>query len=360
MKTAIKRLGSLATLGLVVGILAPAQHVLAQDTTAGTDITNQATVSFSVGGVAQAPASSNAYSFVVDRRVDFDVSLEAGAVTPATPGQTGLFLPFVVTNESNDTLDFDLAQSPLANGVTFRGGGETATGETMDAVSIEVAAAIMGSGGSETPTRGANINGISSLGPGEAIRVYIFSDAPLTLPDGSTPAMELSVTAAQGGSPLVDNSGVADDPAAVQNVFVNPPVGGNAVLTNADGFSVTAADVTAVKSSAVISDPFSSSNPKAIPDAIVEYTITVTNNGTETASTPIISDTLNIANVEFVTDAYGAGQNVDLGGGSFCNADGDAGDGCEYDPGTGGLDVQIGDLAPGGGTQTITFRVRIR
>ncbi len=43
---------------------------------------------------------------------------------------------------------------------------------------------------------------------------------------------------------------------------------------------ITSTSLSAAKSSTVISDPVSSSNPKAIPGAIVEYCILLTNNGT--------------------------------------------------------------------------------
>ncbi len=360
MKTVIRRPGLLVKLGLFAGLLVTGQAAIAQDTAADTDVTNQAFVSFSIGTVMQGTVPSNEVTFKVDRRVDFDVSLEAAALKPIVPNEPGVFLEFLVTNESNDTLDFDLAQAALNNGDSVR--STTSTGETLDAVSIEVAPDFIGGGGTETPSRGANINAITGLPAGETIRVYIYADAPASLPDAAIPAIRLSVTAALGGSPLVDNSGDADDPAVVQNVFVNAPVGNNAILSNEDGFTVSAATVAAVKRSEVLSDPVTTatggSNPKAIPLAVVEYSIELTNNGSVPADSIVITDTLDVASVELLNNTYGS-DNVDLGGGATCVADTVATDGCTFDTGTGALSVTLPVSLGAGATVTVRFQVRI-
>ncbi|MCH5373300.1 MAG: DUF11 domain-containing protein, partial [Planctomycetes bacterium] len=298
MKTVMERLGFLAKASVLVGLMVSGQQALAQDTQAGTTITNQATVSFSVNGISQADVPSNAYEFEVDRRVDFVVSVEDPTLETINPNQTGLELRFLVTNEINDTLDFSLASRVLAAAEPFGASDEySATGEAMAAVTIEVAPGIVGSG-SEDPVFGANNGSIDNLGPGESIRVSIFADAPPTLPDAAIPALELSATALlSDGSALSDDTGVADDPGLVQNVFVNA----TDVLVEADGFSVASAAVSAVKSSEVISDPFGSANPKAIPGAVVAYTIVVTNNGSATATGISISDTVTDAQVQVDT-----------------------------------------------------------
>ncbi|HXS88009.1 MAG TPA: hypothetical protein VN705_01595, partial [Steroidobacteraceae bacterium] len=54
-----------------VGVL---QGAYANGTASGTTISNQATVDYSVGGVAQTQITSAAASFVVDTKIDFTVS----------------------------------------------------------------------------------------------------------------------------------------------------------------------------------------------------------------------------------------------------------------------------------------------
>lgn len=354
MKTVMNRLSFLAKAGLAAALLVTGQQALGQDTLAGTTITNQASVSFSVNTIPQGSVLSNPYEFDVDRRVDFLITVDDDTLETISPNQAGLELRFVVENESNDTLDFSLVSRALADTEAFGPGGSlTATGQAMDLESIEVAQDIIGSGGSEDPVRGANNNSIDNLGPGERIRVWIFSDAPATLPDNAVPAIELSATALQSdGSPLSDDSGDADLPGTVQNVFVN----GTDTLVEADGFSVQAAAIEANKFSTVLSDPFSASNPKAIPGAVVQYTIEVTNNGTATATDIVISDTLVDALV-LVDTAVDVTRSI--AGPCTINVD----PGCTLaagtNPGESVLTIDVSDLATGQ-TETITFQVTVQ
>lgn len=354
MKTVMDRLAFLAKAGLLAGLLMSGQQALAQDTQAGTTITNQATVSFSVNNIQQAAVPSNTYEFEVDRRVDFVVSVVDPTLESINPNQPGLALQFIVTNESNDTLDFSLASRALANAEAFGPGGSlSASGETMSAVTIEVAPDPIGSGGTEDPSRGANNNSIDDLAPGEQIRVWIFSDAPASLPDLAVPALELSATALRSdGVALTDDSGDADDPATVQNVFVNS----TDTLVEADGYTVASAAVTADKSSTVISDPFGGPNPKAIPNAVVEYTIVVTNNGSATATDISISDTLIDALVQVDTAVDVTRSAL---GPCTINVAADCTMVAGANPGESLLTIGVSDLASGQ-SETISFRVIVQ
>jgi hypothetical protein len=75
---------SLALIALsCVGVL---QGAYANGTPSGTNITNQATVDYSVGGVNQTTITSPTASFVVDTRIDFNVTELGGTATQTTPG----------------------------------------------------------------------------------------------------------------------------------------------------------------------------------------------------------------------------------------------------------------------------------
>lgn len=364
MKTVIKRLGFLAKAGLFAGLLvsgqAAAQTAYVPGTNANTTIDNTASITFSVGGVEQTAVDSDTASFVVDRRVDFELVPVTPGLELIAPNQQGLILSFTLTNESNDTLDFSLVQAALASGASITGIAETATGESMASVDIEVAPSFIGGGGTEDPSPGAGNDNVDDLPPGETIRINIYSNAPDDLPDASRPAIELSVTAQESdGTAITDDSGDADVPGTVQNVLVD----GGVTRVVSDGFEVTAADVTATKASEVVEDPFSgTTNPKAIPGAYVEYTFVVTNAASGDATDVTITDTLNTTLVQLLDGAYDGGSaNVDLGGGSFCNADAGDGDGdnCSYDSTSGDLEIVLGTLA-GNSSQTITFQVVIQ
>jgi len=75
------------------------------------------------------------------------------------------------------------------------------------------------------------------------------------------------------------------------------------------------------KTSAVVSDPFGSANPKRIPGAIVEYTITATNSGLGIAdnNTIIISDPIP-ANTQFVVNSIQFNSAAPVNSGLIANA----------------------------------------
>ncbi len=355
MKTVVKRLGFFAKLGVVAGLLATGQQAVAQ-TAAGEVVNNTATVNFFVNGVEQTDVLSNEVTFVVDRRVDFSLVEADGALTPVTPGQNGQFIEFRLQNDSNSALDFDLAQVALANGDPVPTG--TATGALMDNVTIEVAE-FPASGGDPDPVLGAGRTAVTGLAPGDSIRIRVYADTPLTLANLDIAGIQLSATAALGGAPLTETAG-ADRTDEIDNVFVNGATAGSAVETDNDGFSVTAAELAATKASVTVEDPISgTTDPKPIPGAFVEYSITVANTGTETATNVVIDDTIERAFVDLRDGTYNGGASNVTVGGNFCNADGDNTDGCTYDDGTGALSIALPDIA-GGANVVVTFQVVVQ
>ena len=102
------------------------QHAWAEGTDAGVTINNRATVTYSVGTVAQTPIESSPTgnatpgvnagtdtTFVVDRRVFFSVTAIAGA-TNTVPGATGVVRAFTVANTSNAPIGFRLTSANVA------------------------------------------------------------------------------------------------------------------------------------------------------------------------------------------------------------------------------------------------------
>jgi hypothetical protein len=140
-----------------------------------------------------------------------------------------------------------------------------------------------------------------------------------------------------------------------------------------DGYLVASAQLSITKSSTVISDPVNGGvNPKAIPLAIVEYTITISNDpGAGASATSIsVSDDLSTeigaGTIAFEPDTFGAGMGIEvtapnIGGGAptaLTNAvDPDEGD---FD-GTGADTVTVTgiDLAPGE-SATVRYRVEVQ
>lgn len=356
MNTVIKSTNLLVRLGLAVGALLLGQQALAVGTDAGTTVSNQASVAYAVSGNTQTPIESdpagnstpgagNSTDFLVDRRVDFTLTAD-GVTDTVTPGDTGLTFDFTLTNTSNSTLDFEVTFVQLAS-------TDPAVNGLLD-TDADVANAVITAF-------------VDNLAEDGVTTVTVTGDAALALINGDVANIEVTATArdpsGDAGTPvaLLDTSGSPDNAAVIDNVLAD--AGNDGVESAGDGFQVASAALVITKIAAVISDPINgvSANAKAIPGAIIEYTITVDNTaGISDATGVVISDTVD-ADVTFLDEAYGVGQDVDING-SFCNADAtdtDA-DGCSLDA----ADLVIGNVnlaitVAAGATYTITFQVEI-
>ena len=120
-------------------------------------------------------------------------------------------------------------------------------------------------------------------------RVFVLADVPLTATNNQFANVQLAARAAvagTSGATLVMQSAAADNPAVVDVVFAD--VGATArdgIHEASDQYAIASATLSVAKTSTVISDPFNiTTNPKAIPGAVVQYAITVTNTGASAAT----------------------------------------------------------------------------
>ena len=367
MKVLTRTARALLSTGMMAAVLLLSQQAAAQGTDAGVVVSNQASVDYEVNGQNQddilstdvnAPAGPPVpTTFVVDRRVQFQLAAIGTAQTDVQPGETDAFVEFQLTNQSNSVLDFFLETADLtsADPDVF---GNADTDVTLDDFRIRVAS-VVGTGG--VPTLGDDVF-VNELGVGDTVVIYVFANAGATLPNDAFDNFTLNATAAAGGDGtglgalLTENPG-PDDPDVVENVFVNPAVGGNAVEGADHGFHVNSADLVITKAAAVISDPFSSG--KALPGAIIEYTVTLDNTtGASAADNVVMTDTIQIADVALELGSYAGGLDVEIDG-VGCTADNpNADDGCAYDATSGALTVTIPSIAAGA-SSTVTYRVEI-
>lgn len=364
MKPGNKGTGLLVRLGVLVVAVLLGQQAMAAGTRAGTQVDNTALVDYQVNGVAQDQLSADA-NFVVDRRVDFTLTVQDGNLTPVVPGgppagDPDYYVEFLLTNTSNGVLDFNIALSQIAN-VAFGGNGDL---DSVDFTTVDFAVAADPVGGaSDVPVRGSGDSWVDELDADEAIRIRVYADPQTGLTNGDIAGVALDIAGAEPGGVGVEG-GVLDDTTdtalGIDNVFAN----GNAANAE-DGFVVVTADLAVTKSYAVVGGDLGSG--LAIPGATIEYTITVVNSSTTTAAEAIaISDFID-TDVTLVLDAYDSGagsQDVAIdnnGSVSQCSADaadGDA-DGCEL---TGGSIIVGGDDSvslAANGTLTVSFQVLI-
>lgn len=101
-------------------------NLTANGTEAGTEITNDATLDFSVATIAQDQISTadpdqlGTATFLVDRVLNVNVTVNDAEEVNVTPGETNAKLSFDVTNLSNDDIDILLGLSRNAANDVFR------------------------------------------------------------------------------------------------------------------------------------------------------------------------------------------------------------------------------------------------
>jgi uncharacterized repeat protein (TIGR01451 family) len=341
---------AIATAVLVAGT---ADLASATGTAAGVTISNSATVNYSVNAVAQPAITSATADFVVDRKIDLTLTAP-GTYVNVTPGTANNAIPFVLTNTSNAPLNFALAG---ANNPTDPYGGTDNFNPTTIAVFVDANA----NGTYEPATDTATT--VDTLAADASIRVFVVSTIPGGQANGSIAALTMTATAhettANGGGALSQSAG-ADVAATVQTVFADgagaTDAARDAAFSATGAFLVQGANVTVTKTEAVISDPINGAvNPKHIPGAIVEYTVTVAN----AASSAVAATTITVtdvmpANVTFQPNTYGAGDGIQVGGVAKTNAS----DADEGTFGAGTVTVTIPSLAPGA-SSVIKFQVAV-
>lgn len=384
MKTVTSKLGLRLRLGVLATALLFGQQALAVGTDAGTDVTNVASVTYSVNGQGQAAVPSNSADFVVDRIVTLAVvTLDSGVFDTVEPAATGVTY-YRVTNTSNSPLDLNMVADNLTGTVV---NGNTDNADMVTPFEIRVGPANVDTAGTP-PAAGAPIFG-DAIPEDQFVDVYVFSTAPAVVNNGDFANVFLRSIAhdpddaGAGYNPVPDgNLGAilveaADTAAGIENVFNDAGV--NDAANNGQeedywGFLHSSAALTITKAAVVIDGPFAPGSLLAVPGATIEYTITIVNAGGSDATGISISDDVD-TDVNFVIDAYNGGAaNVsfvlDGGAATFCNADDAADtdqDGCSINGATltiAGSDATSSPVVtpidvPAGSTMDISFQVVI-
>lgn len=326
MKIVSNTLGLFVRLGISATALLVTQQAVAElaDTNFSTPVSNTAVVDYDVAGTGFTESSAPEV-FVVDRKVNFLVEEVDGLPTPTTLGATGNlnYVEYRVTNLTNGTMDFMLsALSPQVGAPTDQ--------FDMTIVSVQV------DDGGDPFAGGAYID---DLAEDASVLVRIYATTPASGPvNGDISQVSLVVSAADANVELTEEATWTKG--SVDNVFANASgpdgVTGFATESADDTFELAAPVIDVTKAATVISDPFSSGTPKAIPGAIMQYTITIDNTGNDIASNISIGDVID-PSVELVEQVAGISTITitdDGGTPTTCNAEvGGAdtnGDGCFY------------------------------
>ena len=386
--------------GLAALLLAPSAWALG--TASGTSISNQATINYSVGGVNQTGILSDgdggtpgaqATTFLVDDMVDLTVSTEDAGPVIVAPGGLAQVLRYTVSNTGNTTHDFLLSTVAEPNGAYTPWGPGTPVSDNFDAGNVRIyldadgATATAGYTPSTWGGTGTEVlqSYVDELPADFSITVYIVVDIAIGQLDNDEAAYALTAQVAAGGAAGAqgaainnDDSGAADVPGTVQIVFADNAGSDDGAtdgyFSSQSAYHVGSAQLTVSKTSSVISDPFNgTTNPKAIPGAIIEYTITVSNavGAGSTATGIVVTDDLTTevvtnGTLAFETGTWGAGNGIQvqapgINGGAATPlsnaADADQG---EYNASTANtLIVNCGDL-PAGQQAVVRFRLAVQ
>lgn len=307
MKRIINASGSTRLAALLAGAALfglASQSALAAGTASGTPISNSATLSYSVGGVAQTNIQADSTPFVVDNKVMMTVT-EAGGTATVVIADPSVTTPatttFTVTNLGNTTQDFSLAVANLANTTANPFGGALTDNYDVACTVSNIAVVAPGSMGTYT----AGDQHINALTADSSATVTVSCATPAAQADNSLAVISLTATAhadnalnALGGA--LANDTAVDDPATVQVVFADAAgsddVAGSGSYSARDAYLVQTAVLSVSKTATLLCDPVNGgANPKNIPGAYVQYAVTISNTGSAAATLSTVTDTLNAA-----------------------------------------------------------------
>ncbi len=349
VKAMTSKLKLLVASSVITAALMSANSAHAAGTLSGTDITNQVNVNYQVGGVAQNQVTAS-NTFETDRKVIFTVTeATPTGTTSVSPGQQNAVTTFVVSNTSNDTLDFTLGATQLAGGTAEHGGTDV-----YDVTGLQFFVDANNNGTYEAATDVATT--INNLAPDANVRVFIIGDIPLTQTNGQVAGVTLTATAqnSDGTAITAATDATANGQLTVETIFAD--TGRNGVESDGDDYTVGAANLTVSKLSRVISDGVSATNPKAIPGAVVEYCIVVSNAaGAAIATNVNISDNLNLVPDVTYLNTFTPATDGTAVTGSTCTAGTGTG---TYTAGTNTVSGTLTNIAAGE-TRTLVFRVTI-
>ncbi len=378
----------LTPIRLTVGLasLMLAQSGWAIGTDAGTVVENTAVLDYSIGGTPQTQITSAVSDFTVDRKVDLTVTGDQSTnyiVAPLSVDTNAANeLRYKLKNEGNSTQAFEISVGHLSS-EDFD--AENCLVEVQDDTNVNVAGPVAITATPpivdvpedkeynilvtcDMPDLGTAANEVSD---GELSTLEVLAKAVVSTADNTVMTESATDTEDAIDTVLADDIGGAADVAGGNGGNGGAAGDRNAMHSDTQTYEINAPELSVVKTSAVITDPFNctqsndatdttvtacAGTPKRIPGAVIEYTITITNISDAAATGVKISDTID-------TDgAGGSGPNVVtfVPASIVINDSGTAETSSFVDPlvTADGLTVpaQVG-VTPG--TATVSFRVKI-
>lgn len=291
---------ALLTAGLMFSM---ANITLAAGTPSGTSVGNIATINYDVDGTSQPPIGSSEAgntsgpgletTFFVGTTINLTLVETNTTFTSAAAGSLLQATGFTLTNLGNNSHGYNLTAANSALGVFGQADGYDVS---TFAYYIDVNSDGLLDGGDTL------ITSVASLAPDASIELLVTATIPIVVADTLQSTISLTAVTTTNDTivAVIETSG-AYDSTVVQIVFSDPSTvaagtdpgqtEGDASAVALDAYRALTAALTVSKVTAVYSDPANGLvNPKAIPGAILTYTITIVNGGTGTATGISISD----------------------------------------------------------------------
>ncbi|MDH3973428.1 MAG: hypothetical protein OEV42_04025 [Deltaproteobacteria bacterium] len=305
----------------------------AAGTPAGTNISNSATVTYTVDTTDYSITSLPA-NITVSELININLLWQDSGPVRVSSGDSGQALTFLAANSGNGSETYDLSANsalgtadfnPLLSGIYFDSNGNG----TYDAgTDIQYVAGV------NEPT----------LSPDAAITLFLVNDIPPSLNDGDSGDSELTITSQTGSGPVGTIIANGGDGGLIDAVI--GASGGRA--TTRGSYIVSTLDVV-INKSAVVTDL--SGGSTAMTGSTISYTLSVSVTGTGTVTGLVINDLIP-ANTSYKANT------LRLNGSALSDAaDSDAGDVGISAANT--VTVTLGNVTGGSAAQDITFDVTI-
>lgn len=308
--------------------------VFAVGTAAGSDVSNTATVSYSLGGNNY--SVSDTATFRVDEKLDVNVAWQDATNVSVNTPDTNQVLTYLLTNTGNGNDSYLLTVDNTIAGDQFN----------PSLVNIYLDANSNGIYDAGTDTLYNPTVNDPSLNADESLAIFVVNDIPALLNPGDLGNSQLTATSnTLSGAPgtALANAGENNSDAVV----------GNSGATSGDigTYEVSSVAVSIVKSVA-INDPLGGNQP--MPGATMTYTLVVTVSGPGTATDVVITDPIP-TNTTYVDDSITLNSVAQTD-----DADSPLVDESDYNiTNAGNITVNLGDMTSASPAQTITFDVII-
>jgi len=315
-------------------ILFGSSGVWALGTNANTSIGNDATLTYSAGGVVQPTVNTDipagqvhSDEFVVDKKIDMVLVTTDADQLDVTPGQVDQETNFKFTNEGNAEQHFKFEVANMANGGVADYDADADNEDTVNTMDIEYST---DNGATWTALPA---NGVLSVPEDAEVLFKVKSDIPTAAQGGADSDVmniELKATAVtDANGNTAETESANDDPAQVDVVLADgvdhgtlgdtTETGGDTEKDGMDlarsGYTIKTPVLSAVKTSCVISDPVNgvSATAKRIPGAVIRYMIDIKNEGTGSVADLNISDNIDVANLDYGSVATTNNIHTDAG-----------------------------------------------